>query len=415
MVQIYSEGLPAELLPGSFDGIPFLLERSAVEGGRKDVKKEFPNTGRQLIEDLGPRLSVYNLDMIISAGAEGYIQRRNRLLNRLGAGGKAVLVLPIDGPIDNIVCRSFTLIEDFTRLGDGRISARFEIDNSTGVPTRAAVTTQDVASAADAVRAQVSAEFSTRYAAATTPTGYAAAVGKVRDIVAAFEENVTFLSVSANVIDEFSTELTGLSDDVLRVANRPQELADSVGRLFTSVSNLYSTPAGAFDVLKKFFSFGEDDVLSALNTATRIRREQNRAATNGLMQVQALSLAYSAASQIEFDTIAEVDEVIDALENEYRAVVDANSSDINSIFAESSGVSVEVINGLDELRAQTKVLFDEQKLSARRLTAVRTDTMPARVLAYQYYGDSTEGEAIAAINGELNVSFLKGQIEILTE
>ncbi len=416
MTQVYLTGLPAELLPGSYDGIPFFLDRATVTGGRKDVKKEFPNTNRQLIEDLGKRPRIYNLELIVAAdeNGENYKQRRDQLIDRLDAGGRATLVHPTFGPIDNIVARTFTLVEDLTRLGDTRVTVLFELDDFDGTPSIAVTSPQDIAISADSVRGQAASEFPSRYSPASTANNYNAAVSKLRDVTQAFSDNVSFLAVSSDTIDQFTNQLAGFSDDILQLANSPQELADSVNNLFTSVSNLYSTPSQAFEVLKKFFTFGDDDVPVERNTASRIQRDRNRVALNGLMQAEALTLAYSAAATIEFNTVVEVDTVVDDLEVEYQDIVVTNSSDINTIFAETNGLSVEVLDSIAVLRSDVQDVFDTQKLSAKRIIGVRTNTIPSRVLAYQYYGESTEGENLAALNEDLNVSFISGDVEILT-
>ena len=77
-------------------------------------------------------------------------------------------------------------------------------------------------------------------------------------------------------------------------------------------------------------------------------------------------------------------------------------------------LSSESIGLLEDQRTVTQQFFDQQKLSAQQVIIVNTQTLPARVIAYQYYGDSTPGARIAALNDEINVSFLSDDIEIFT-
>ena len=72
------------------------------------------------------------------------------------------------------------------------------------------------------------------------------------------------------------------------------------------------------------------------------------------------------------------------------------------------------INSLEDLRAVTQQFFDDQKVTAKQIITVQTQELPARIIAFQYYGSSEIGSNIAALNGEINVSNLKGNIDILT-
>ncbi len=72
------------------------------------------------------------------------------------------------------------------------------------------------------------------------------------------------------------------------------------------------------------------------------------------------------------------------------------------------------INSLEDLRAITQQFFDDQKVVVRQIITVQTQELPARVIAYQYYGSSEIGSNIAELNGEINVSNLTGNIDIFT-
>lgn len=72
------------------------------------------------------------------------------------------------------------------------------------------------------------------------------------------------------------------------------------------------------------------------------------------------------------------------------------------------------INSLQDLRAVTQRFFDDQKVSAKQIINVQTQELPARIIAFQYYGSSELGSNIAQLNNEINVSNLAGNIDILT-
>ena len=77
-------------------------------------------------------------------------------------------------------------------------------------------------------------------------------------------------------------------------------------------------------------------------------------------------------------------------------------------------ISSKSIGLLEDQRTVTQQFFDDQKLDVQQIITVNTQRLPARVIAYQYYGASLQGASIAVLNDEINVSFLEGNIEIFT-
>lgn len=76
-----------------------------------------------------------------------------------------------------------------------------------------------------------------------------------------------------------------------------------------------------------------------------------------------------------------------------------------------SALSIDI---LEDQRTVTQQFFDDQKLDIEQIITVNTQLLPARVIAYQYYGDSEPGQRIALLNNEINSSFLSGDIQIFS-
>lgn len=79
-----------------------------------------------------------------------------------------------------------------------------------------------------------------------------------------------------------------------------------------------------------------------------------------------------------------------------------------------SSLSNETISAIEDLRTATQKLFDEQKLSAKQVVTVQTQELPAAIIAFQYYGSSDLASNISELNNDINVSNIKGNIDILT-
>lgn len=394
-----------DLLPGSYKRIPFLMQSSEVTGGRKTVKQSFPNSDKQLIEDLGLAPKSFNVTVILTSNSDGefYLRNRDKLLQKLDDGESGILVHPLYGTLENIKVTTYTISEAISSLGDGSINILFEVDNTTGIPTVIENTLSTIQNQAETSIQLLAAEIAESFSVSSSnPSNFTKAAEKISNIVTSFEDNTTFLQVAADSVNEFSNELGEMAGDVTSLVTDPVALSDSVTGLFNTVNGLYSSVEATFEVVRQFFDFGEDDVEITVDTTSKIEEAKNNAILNGNMQGQSLVLAYINASEITFSTVNQVDEVADVVEQQYQQIIT------------NRDLTTETLNSITDLRVTIQGFFDTQKLTASQIIDIKTKVVPARVLAYQYYGSSELGADIAELNEDLNVSFLEGDLEVFT-
>jgi len=77
-------------------------------------------------------------------------------------------------------------------------------------------------------------------------------------------------------------------------------------------------------------------------------------------------------------------------------------------------IDQQVLNDLQELRFNTQDFFDTQKLNVRQIIEIKTNITTARLLSFQYFGDSSLGKDIAELNSILNVSNIEGNVDIFS-
>jgi len=390
-----------ELQPGSYKGVSFLIETSSVAGGRKDVKHSFPNSDRQAIEDMGLAPRVYTVNAVITG--DDYFAARDRFIAVLEEGGPGVLIHPLYGQQENIVARTYTLSENLTSLGDGKISIVFEVSNDIGVPTQSQNTLSLIEAANDTLTAAVGDDIAANYnVTAAYSNSFTDAVTKLDDMVTEINEKTAFVQASADEINAFNQSLNDFSASITSFVQSPVALAESINNLYTGINNLYPTALATIEVLKGLFDFGDDDTARVEDTASRIERNLNDRIMNQTTQTIALGYAYLNYAQIDFLTVEDIDETADVLETQYQKIM------------ATEGLTDETKSSLTDLRVQMQAFFDEQKLTAKQLITINTNPISARLLAYQYYGDSSDGEQIAELNGTDDVTFLEGDVRILT-
>ena len=392
-----------KIINGSFKGVPIAIESSSVDGGRKVSVKQFPNRDTQTVEDLGLMPRKYALEIIVSdKQGQDYFNYRDSLLAAFDSRGAGELIHPLYGRIDNVVAVAYSINERFSESGDTRVSVNFEVNENTGIPQSSGNVVTQIATSNSLVQSLVNSDIAESFNVNNIFTGnFSAAVDKVNSIIDLANSATSFIGETADTINEFTAELGSLSANVNSLVSDPIKLADAITSLFLSVDGLYASSGATFDTFTGFFGFGLDDEPIAQTTAGRIERQVNNDVLNGAVASSALGFAFVAVSSIDFQTTRDIDTVAAQLDAQYELVID-------------NGSSQEVKDSITDMRVQVLAALDEARVNASTIITVETLPTTARLLAFTYYGDDELGGVIAELNGLSDVSFVEGNVEILT-
>ena len=428
-----------DTLPGSYAGVDFLVLASSISGGQKDVLKEFPNSNLQTVEQLGLKPRDYSLTIVVNADEQGnnYAQRRNNLLRVLEKGGNDILIHPLYGRLSDIVVRTFTVDENFSDLGAALFNVNFALNTTLGTPIVSGDTLSLVTTSSDQAIINIRTDFANLYSVSNnSPSNFENALNKINEIALAFRNFTTFLAVSSTEsilastggvtsivsaagIDTFLNQLDEFENNATALVTQPANLSQSITDLFSTVNTLYDNPDSTFEVVQQFFNFGfeNDETPIVENTAQRIERARNQSLLNNIIRAEALCLNYVNASQIDFVTINELNQIATILENQYNVVLNGVTEEATQNLSSSSSSPFEpnTLTSITDLRVQVQSFFAEQQLNVSQIISIRTNIQPARQLAYQYYGNSNRGFDIANLNEDQNVSFIEGNINIFSE
>jgi len=394
----------------SYRGAFFFIKSSNIAGGRKDAKKVFVDSDLQVIEDLGLKQKVFTVNGSISDRRDNsgqiitpYSEVRNTLIAALDKGGIGILVHPWHGRLENIVCRTYTLDEDVSSLGDANVSITFEISNTDGIPISNPFVLTNIATKSTAVAAVASSIFGSLWKVTATATGnFQAAVNKGEKFIDAVTAATRPVVTLADEIDEHSNLLASFSNNFVSLVNNPTSLAESIDGIMASVSNLIVTPEGTLIAFKSLFDFGDNDIDPPHTTFSSEERRNNNNIFTAMVQGTALGYSYLAASEIEYKTVEEINEKEASLEEQYQ-----------KLFL-SEDIDIELIEEITDMRTIVQGYFNEQKLITSKVITIQTNPMSTRLLAYSYYGDSSDGEAIAELNELYDLAYQQGDIRIFT-
>ncbi len=400
------------ILPGKFKEIPIRIVSANVVGGRKTVKHEFPNRDTQTVEDLGLKPRAFKLEILVSdigktvvngVPQQEYFDYRNRLLAGIEDKSPGVLIHPLFGRIENVVATTFSLSETFSNFGLSVLSVSFEVTDDTGIPVLSTTAISQIAVAQSAVDLAVVNDITDNYAVFTRfKNNFGDAADKINQVIDSAVEATSFVGASADKINEFNSFIGSFSANVNSLVTNPANLSLSISNLFSNINGLFGTVESTAEAFKNLFGFGDNDEENIdPSTAGRIQRRRNRAILNGSVNAEALSYAYLAVSQVTFETVAEIDEAAAELEVQYQAVV-------------TSEITQSVKDALTEARVIVQKFFDDTRLTAKQVIAIFTTPTTARLLTYQYYGDTELATEIIALNSITDVSFVSGDLDILT-
>ena len=393
----------AKVIDGRFKGIVIRLNSASISGGRKNVIHQFPNRDTNYIEDLGGKPRSYQLEIIVaSTSSADYFAYRDSLLNALNSSTPGTLEHPLYGTIDNAVCIDFSLSENFSEFGVSIVSALFEISRNTGIPSQTNTALSQLVAGNAAVNAAVNSDIADRFAITSKfKDNFTAAVNKVAGMVTGFTDATSFIGDAASDINLITESIGQLSADINSLIIAPQDLADAIDNVFSTIDGVTGTTESTAETMADLFGFGDDDDDINTSTAGKTERAKNNEVLNGAMNCQALGYAYTNAAQSDFSTVDEIDTAANALEVQYQAII-------------VGGTSQAAKDAATDLRAVVQGFFGEKRLNASQVITVFTPTTSTRLLSYQYYGDSSNGEEIAALNNIGDVSFISDNVEILT-
>jgi prophage DNA circulation protein len=393
----------SQIITGSYKGIPIAMESGTVDGGRKVAIKQFPSRDTQSIEDLGLQPRRYSVEIIISDKAqEDYFAYRNRLIAALESKGPGELIHPMYGRIEDVVATSFSLNESFGSFGDTTIRVQFEVDKNTGIPQSAGNVITQVAAANAVVQEAAAKDIEEEFSITEKFAGnFAAGVDKVNGFIDRAKDATSFIGEIAQTADQVAAQLGDLAANVNSLASDPLQLAQSITSTFESISGLYASTSATFDTFIGFFGFGDDDTPINQTTAGRIERQKNNDIFNGAIASASLGYAYLNATAIDFETTQEVDDVAAQLDAQYLAV-------------QENGSSQEVKDAVSDMRVQVLAALDQARLNASQIITVQTTSTTTRLLSHSYYGDDSQAELIAGINGIDDVSFVEGSVQVPT-
>lgn len=391
-----------QLKRATYKGVDLLFETTNTTGGNRLIKYNYAGSDSQAIEVQGKAPRSFTMNVWIPHN--NYYQVRDNILRVLEDQDYGVLVHPTFGTVDNVINGVYTLTEQISELGRGKITIPFEVNDSSGIPTQSSNIIAQLSQQLGDFSASIANDVADFYSVTLSyPQNFSDALANVQSIGDSFLTASTIGEPIAGQFSKFVAQTNNLKKTAGDLIQAPASLADSLGDIFESMSALYESPSDSLLVMRGLFDFGANDPVVNPSTVGRVERKDNRDILRGNMRSQALGAAYLAAAEITYETTDALDSVQNILEEQY---VDIRN---NQILSNSSREQ------MDRVRVIGQKILGESRVTTRSTITIETQLTPLSVLVYLYYGHTDFMDTIASLNNINQNAFVEGEVLVLTQ
>ena len=389
----------------SFKGVELIFETTDVVGGRKIIKREYPDTDLQSIQDIGKRQRSYSFTGYVAlvGSEEDYRSKRERIITAFESG-PGTLIHPIEGVIESAYVSNYSIRDVFNSIGIGELSVEFVVDNYNGALSEEKSLAGEVLYNRKIMSGAVSNKIASGINSSIRLTGvFNSLKGKISEVSNVIGDSVSFVGKTTNNIDKLSNEISKFQNDIVKLASSPLLLGTSISNIFESINATVSTSDAAFESFRKFFKFGFlTDVELKFDTQANRVKNKNSKLINFSINSLSLSYAYENLVSKSYKTVNQIDYDINITEEQFEFL--RSNADGNE----------DLLFSLMEVRQSTLKFLETEKQRAYKIIDVYSDCLTPRSISYTYYGDDSEASDIAKLNNN-NGIILNGDVKVFAK
>jgi prophage DNA circulation protein len=388
----------ARLPQASWRGKRFYYIESTINGGRKTVTHEYPDTNVRYVEDLGKIEKTYNIEAVINSNVSFSV--RDGFLKVLEEGGLGKLVHPAFGSKD-VVLKSYSMIDSTSSLGIAKFSLVFEEASLNKFPKTTKGNKGFLANLKSKILGDAEGKFDAAWQSVKKAKEvFDSANASLSNFANELKRVASLVQGSLDTFSDFTTSINEIIDGTRSLIQTPSILASKIKSSFNNLSVAFNRSRDLFDVLTNFFGYDGSDQVANGNSANQKQIKSNQQQLAQIFQVSALSLAYDAAANIDYQTQDELLEVISKLEDGFNKL--------------PANIDRELYRDLLQMRIEAQNVFNNLSISLPKISNFQTQKTSLNVLVYSLYGDLSKKEQINNLNKFQDTSRIEGNIKILS-
>lgn len=388
----------ARLPQASWKGIKFHYRQSNISGGRKTITHEYPDTNTRYVEDLGKLERTYEIDAVIDTNVS--FNDRDKLIKVLEEGGIGTLIHPAFGKKE-VVLKNYSLADNTNSLGAANFSLKFEEASLNKMPEDTKGNKGFLANLKNSILGNNETVFNNAWSSVkSAKEKFDSAVSTLSNTANEMQRLAQLVQGSTDTFSDFTTSINEIISGASSLVQTPSVLSNKIRTSFDNLSVAYNSSEDLFDVLTNFFGFdgADSEANGTSNTQKEIKNNQNQ--IQNIFQVSALALAYNAAANIDYETLDDLSNVINSLEDGYDKL--------------PSNIDKDSLRGVQKMRVETMNIFNNLAISLPKVNDFSTNKTSLNVLIYSLYGSLDRKDQLKQLNKFNDTSSVEGNIKILS-
>jgi prophage DNA circulation protein len=444
-----------QLAKATFRGFEFDFIETGKTQGHKAVLHTFPNSNKTVSEDLGRSTPIITMRIVISTflerdlvvidtsdeanifGAdivnlkktfeikprnESYFHKRDNMEQVLDKKGIGNLIHPTRGILKAQVI-SYTMSESIAELGVTFYDVEFAIvQKKEFLPINTSISSYTIGKSEQINdRAKKKAD-NTIFG--KLKAGYDYVKGKTQELVTAIETEAAALMAQIQIesgldiaaeiksAEELAAEIEADAAAFSNVIKEAQRIGSDINgiiqggwgsaieSLLGDVGTAINNSLDAYSFFSGLFNFGDSDADIPATTAELVEAKKNQDSIRTAMQTFALTYAINSATEIEYTTDEELNEIADQINAQYDKVFALPDMDISTF------------NILQDQKTAFAKFVDDQTLQVLKVTEVEVVNESLLTLAYKYYGNQDNVQLLQDLNSFDNPSLINGTVKI---
>lgn len=375
-----------QLREASFKGVPFRVEDTNNDFGRRTTDHEFPGQDQPVIEDLGRKKRSYTINGYLVAG--DYTIERDRLQEVCEQPGPGELIHPYKGS-RQVICKGFTVRESQKEGRMARISLSFVEIGDEVFPRESINTPLATKLAFDDSLASLKSDFISKMNLLQTPQFI---IDKALDVL---NQSLAFIEdkkLAGKKALSFQTQLLRIKsrlDELIRVTS---DLADSIADLL----GVEDDNLTAIDRLNESLSVSDFE-------PTQDPPDSNQQAISDFTTQAAVLTAAESSADAEFISAESAEETLTEIENKIDEIMLTASDDL--------------YDKLHILRSAVVRDLKSRFINLPRIIEINLpESRPSIALAFDLYEDTKRSDEIEDRNKVFHPGFVPGGValEVLT-
>jgi len=382
-----------------FRDVEFYYQDSSVNGGRKTITHEFPDTNNRYVEDLGKLEKIYNVNAFIDIKSDN--SNLTKFLEALDKEGIGSLIHPIHKK-QNVVVKSYNVNDTIRELGIVRFSIVFEKASKNRFPVEQQGNKGKIAKFVEDLKEKIDKNFGDKF---KSVKGNLEKLNNATDSIKRASREIkrvtALIEGSADGFSSFVTSINEIINTAGGLVQSPSELSNKLRTAFDNLEGAFDNALSMFNITKNLSPFNAASEISPVgNSNTSIDIRANQKLINDYISLNSLAIGYEQASLIDYTDLDQLNNIKEDLENSFKNLPD--------------NLDREIYNSLLDIRSTTINYLNSLLLSLPRIIDYKTQPNNLICIVYNFYGNLDNLETIRRLNKIKDTSRVSGVIKMLS-